>query len=540
MVDEAAWSDREEIHHACSRVAAEVLGSMSGALNELHGVAKPTDYWELVLGFWTRNFVDLVSSRCEELQCATGAVVSDLSETGSIARAGRLMGSLNRQSQSVEWNHRLTADIAALQKGESIKAHPAEQFLSVDLTAKRGVLRVLVEGAKSRSIRLASSRGVVIVSSYLPTNAEAVLALSLSSVPVRWPHEPYSTSQLDVVARRRLASMLAGGSRNGLEGVVIGLLPWYLPMSVIEDFDVMRSRIATNGRCPKVIFTANLHCSSDSFAIWAAEQRLRGAVLAISQHGGLNGQGRLPTRGEEFEREVADLYLHWGWAEGDNAQRIPAQIVAWAPPRRKQNVSGGVLLVTDATFRHNRRPWAGVEDLSLYLEMLFTTYGSLPEDVKSQTIVRLHKDHALYDDSHEVKWRARYPHCTLDSGFGPMAPLVDNARLVVCTTLGTTEIEQFSRNVPTVLRLDRHIHALRRGEEDLFERMENVGLVHYSAESLASFLRAQWNSLGDWWSDPAVVSVVQRYLARFGHQSSRPVRDIRAVLREASAQRRSR
>lgn len=539
-MDDMVWQQREQGHVECSEVIAEIELGLASALNDLHELDRPVRYWELIAGFWVRNFVDVVSSRLQELEAGMFHIRAKCGKTKSVTRTSEYMWELTQLGQSIEWNQQLIADISAVRIGGSTEFSYGLNRSSKSPLQVLTFRRVIDEKLRVILLKTAINRGVVIASSYLPNNAEFALAMSMYSLPVRWPLErPYGLTE-DYLMRSRLSALLSKIPGNELTSVVARLLPLYLPMSIIENFKKMRFKFGVERSQVKLIFTANLHCSSDSFVIWAAEQRLLGATLVISQHGGLNGQGRLPTRGEEFEQSVADSYLHWGWAEGDNAQCIPAQIVAWAPARKNQHVCDGVLLVTDATFRHNRRPWAGVEDSSHYLEMLFTTYGLLPEDLKSRTVVRLHKDHNLYDDSHEEKWRAQYPHCKLDSGYGPMAPLVDAARLVVCTTLGTTEIEQFSRNVPTVLRLDRHIHALRRGEEDLFERMEHVGLIHYSAESLASFLRINWNSLGDWWSDPAVVLVVQQYLARFGHQSSRPIRDIRAVLRRAIAQGESR
>lgn len=532
MMDGSIWTDRDKIHSECTRATSVLLRGLPEAMNELHGLNHSAGYWELVLGFWVRNFVDLVSSRNREID---GISVIDFQPSPPLPvvhRASPFMGDLNRKSQSVAWNRQLVDDIRDIRQQGEVSVVESRSSVIEQTNRRMRVRRAVMEPIKSMSVRIASRFGVVVASSYLPPRAELTLALSLGSVPVKWPQESASSPTIDVTKRRGLDALLRKHAGHGLEGIVLQLLPWYLPMSFVEDFAAIRSRVCRGRAQPRVIFTANLHCSSDSFVIWAAEQRARGATVMISQHGGLNGQGRLPTRGQEFEQQVADRYLHWGWAEGEKTRLIPAQIVAWKRQRKTQPSEGTLLLVTDATFRHNRRPWAGIEDHGIYLEMLFSSYGGLPEEIKKQTVIRLHKDHALYDDSHEVKWRARHPDCNLDSGFGPMAELVDSARLVVCTTLGTTEIEQFTRNVPTILRLDRHVHALRPSEEALFVQMEQVGLVHYSTESLTAFLEDHWENLEEWWNSAPVVRVVSTYLDRFGHRSHRPVRDIRKVLKE--------
>ena len=532
MINETTWTHREQVHAECSRVTSSLLLVLSEAMNGLHGTDYSVDYWELILGFWTRSFVDLVSSRNEEILGGTYIDVGSSTPPPVVSRASAHLGALNRQSQSAEWNRQLASDIQTIRDRGQLDVLETRDSEAKSVGGSSRIRRAFLESTKSMSVRLASRLGVVIASSYLPSRAELSLALSLRSVPVRWPQERVFSTSENSGKRQQLSSLLRNHAGQGFEAIVVQLLPWYLPMSFLEDFTAIRSRVCRGRAHPGVIFTANLHCSSDSFVIWAAEQRARAATLMISQHGGLNGQGRLPTRGQEFEQQVADRYLHWGWAEGEKSRLVPAQIVAWKKKRKTQPSQGSLLLVTDATFRHNRRPWAGIEDHGIYLEMLFSAYGGIPEEIKKQTVIRLHKDHALYDDNHEAKWRARHPDCNLDSGFGPMAELVDSAQLVVCTTLGTTEIEQFTRNVPTILRLDRHVHALRSSEEALFAQMEKAGLVHYSTESLTAFLNDHWENLEGWWSSTPVVRVVSAYLNRFGHRSHRPVRDFRKVLKE--------
>ena len=80
-------------------------------MNGIHGTDHSVDYWELILGFWTRNFVDLVSSRNEEILGGDFVDLRSSTPLPVVGRASAHMGALNRQSQSVEWNRQLVNDI---------------------------------------------------------------------------------------------------------------------------------------------------------------------------------------------------------------------------------------------------------------------------------------------------------------------------------------------------------------------------------------------------------------------------------------------
>ena len=162
--------------------------------------------------------------------------------------------------------------------------------------------------------------------------------------------------------------------------------------------------------------------------------------------------------------------------------------------------------------------------------MLVGAYGVIPEGIKNVTTVRLHHDHDNYDESHEKMWKAHHPDAQLDSGLEPIEPLRRGARLVVCTTLGTSEIVQFSQSIPTVLRLHPEIHAVRNSCESLFKTMNDVGIVHYTDDSLRTFLKQYWDDIDSWWKSKEVQAVADTYLSRFGFQSERPLRHVREAL----------
>lgn len=129
-----------------------------------------------------------------------------------------------------------------------------------------------------------------------------------------------------------------------------------------------------------------------------------------------------------------------------------------------------MLLITDCTYRYGRKPWVNTKDNDTYIDDLHGFVGQLTPEIRSNVIVRLHHHSALYDASHSERWRSFDQDIALDEGESSIDELRKRSRIAVCTTLGTSEIEQFGRNFPTVLMLNPLTHPIRRDCQDLFQR----------------------------------------------------------------------
>jgi putative transferase (TIGR04331 family) len=485
------------------------------------------------LRYWLCNFLDIAHARWElacEDEVLTNNAYEELNQRSRSREYLPLMSSLNTASQDSDWNRQIFADIhiyrqeaGALQRDSIIRSSVDQQTNDVSRES------YFEETDYKWGQRVRISR------TYLPRIAELLLALSLGSLPVRWREPIIGPKDIDTNARRKLDFRPELASRGSFEHFVRSYLSLHLPMSLVEHFAEIQSAVSAKlKRSPRAFFTAQLHVSSDSFLIWSVMQRKHGMRLLLSQHGGLNGQGLVPTRGEEFEKNFADLYLHWGWETISRSIEVPAQINVWGKRRQKSNHLSKLVIITDCTYRLSRRPWASTDDNFRYRRMLLETYGSLEEELRRNSIVRLHHDHDKYDESHQEMWLNEFPSIKLDDGRSSIWALRRQARLLVCTSLGTSEIEQFARNMPTILRLDPKVHALRSSCVALFKDLESVGVVHWSTDSLRHFLRENWRDIDRWWRSDETQSQLAGFLTRFGQCSPVPIRTIRRVITESS------
>lgn len=475
------------------------------------------------LRYWLLNFGDIVAARwemCDAMSVDERKWIFDSSSSVKTVKPTLRMTDFLSVAQTSQWTNAMCADIFKYWDEVGCHSLPTTLFLEERVWRKREAPPVQE-----------SSKRIVISRTYMGRFQELALAIMCRTFPVRW-REPILHDSIDAARRQQLQFLRPEHTPGTFDHFVRSILPHYLPQTLIEHFETLCEHTKSVIRkAPKVIFTANLHVASDSFLIWATHQRLHGSQIVCSQHGGLNGQGHVPTRVEEFEQEFPDTYLHWGWSNAERSLKSPAQVLIWKRQRKSSNRKQDLLFITDCTLRYGRRPWSSIHDEQSYKHMILGAYAAIPSRLQSATVVRLHHDHSRYDDSHFNMWTATHPNARLDDGNGSIDKLRRDARVVVCTTLGTSELIQFGMNVPTMLRLDPQLHAVRPMCSELFHEMERIGLVHYSDESFHYFLEKVWDNVDKWWLNDEVQRVRHEYNLRFGHRPTGPLRALSCILR---------
>jgi putative transferase (TIGR04331 family) len=522
--------DRLRRNDHADNVIENVLPDLAKALNAVHGTQHSAHFWRICLGYWLSIFVDAVYERwlCASAVSETGDLYA-LEESGQSLRslAPESTLSFNLLAQSTDWNRAVYE--AILRDFLNVKMLPPTIgrrgiVPSVHAAPRRQALS-FSRAIESFSNALSRFGAYSLCATYLSRRQEMLLALSLKSFPRYWT----STNQFKYDSEKRSQMRITQAGESKFESFVRKILVEQIPKTFVEGFDAISK--APQPRHPKVIFTSNLHLWNDEFSIWAAHHCENGSKLAISQHGGLNGQGLFPTRAEYHEGKIADCHLQWGWkSESEKTRKIPALINIGKKRFDDQSKAEKLLLITDCTYRYGRKPWVSTMDNHTYISDLHGFVGQLAPEIRSNVIVRLHHHSALYDASHSERWRSFDPDIALDEGESSIDELRKHSRIAVCTTLGTSEIEQFGRNFPTVLMLNPLTHPIRRDCQDLFSMMKKVGLLHESPQDAALHLGNIWTDTDKWWKQVDVQAVVKQYLARFGRESDRPIREIRKTL----------
>jgi putative transferase (TIGR04331 family) len=95
----------------------------------------------------------------------------------------------------------------------------------------------------------------------------------------------------------------------------------------------------------------------------------------------------------------------------------------------------------------------------------------------------------------------------------------ENWNLIVSTYNGTNSLESLLSGVPCVFYWDKNYSSFNKVSAPLFRRLQEVGVLHFSAESAKPILEMDNLSRKTWWSSSDVTEAVSNFLRFFGWTS---------------------
>ncbi len=512
-----------------------LLHDLARCLNEVHNTDHSIRYWRIFTGLWLHQFLDIAYSRWCRLEAifASESITSaSIPQIPTADACPPSRGEFVSGLQSENWNSAIFSFfIRQMAACELIEYPYAPQPKPIKpVLWKHGMLKQVVQGLT----KVINTQGsAVLTTTYLPRFAEFKLAACFGQLPTLWDNEDLVPHIFSTELRSRID--LSPSAYSGFESVVRALIPTQLPKTVVEGYKDLLDQIYRKNlpSKPKIIFTANRHASSDSFALWAAEKTELGSRLVLGQHGGLYGEGLFPTRHEQHEIAVADSYVTWGWDDKNfkNISPGPAFVNIGRETREFSNDKDALLVITDSTLRYGKYCWDGTEEGAQYLRDQVAAVIGLDDGIKGHVVIRFYHANTRDDTPHSAFWRNELPNVEQSDCTSSMAVQLSTSRLVVCTTLGTSQIETMSQNIPTLIFCNPLIVTTRHEADAIFDTLKAVGIYHETPESLSEHINKIWHNVDEWWHDPATQHARNAYCLRYASKIDLPVWNLASLIR---------
>ena len=531
---------RADLERQSREISESIFPDLASALNELHGQDIPKEFWSRTIKLWLEIFTDVVYQRWD---CITEAI-----STASFTSASQVTTSrsqltpktrleLQRLINSHEWNYLIFREILAFldfpqeepEPGEFV--NPSNHLKSKHFNPKRGLIKRLASWLNNALARRAR---YMITQTYLPRKVEIRLAIRLRTLPFKWEDMALDDVEADNELRGRV-QIKTSESRDA-EQFIRKIISRHIPMLYIEHFQKVSESFTkkTLPSHPTTIFTSNLHMASEQFLMWMSHKALGGTRLVIGQHGGVHGMSKFDSQEFRHEMQIADSYLSWGWPSSTNTSVVPsfALINTQCADFRHEDSKKrkNLLLVTDVSYRYPslNRGMNGTQ--SVYLHNLFMLTELLTPTVRDNTCVRLYHEHEYFDNNQKPFWNSRFPILNVSTGHTPMKQHREQARIVLCTSIGTTYIETIHRNIPTVMFLDPAISPLKAEHAQIFESMKHSGVLHFSAESAAEHINSVWDKVDEWWQSEPVRDSITQFSNLFNQTVNDPISFLQLVI----------
>ncbi len=512
-----------------------LLHDLAGSLNVLHNTNRSIRYWRIFTGLWLHQFLDIAYSRWCRLEAIFASESITSTSIPQITTADACppnRGEFVSGLQSENWNSAIFSffirQMGACELIEYPYVHQPRPIKPV--LWKQRIVKKVVQGLA----KVINTQGsAVLTTTYLPRFAEFKLAACFGRLPTLWDSEELIPNTFSSEVRSRID--LNHSAYIGFESAVRALIPLQMPKTVVEGYkdlldQIYRKKLPSK---PKIIFTANRHASSDSFTLWAAEKTELGSRFVLGQHGGLYGEGLFPTRHEQHEIAVSDSYISWGWNDRKNANVYPgpAFINIGKGSRGHSNDKEKLLVITDSTLRYGKYCWDGTEEGTRYLNDQVAAIMGLDDIIKGNVVVRLYDSNTRDDMPHSLFWGNKLPNVELSDSASSIAVQRSKARLVVCTTLGTSQIETMSQNVPTLIFCNPLIVATRHEAAEIFAGLKSVGIYHETPESLSAHINKIWTNVDEWWQSPATRHAHRLYCWTYSRRVDFPIFTLANLIR---------
>ncbi|OGT32148.1 MAG: hypothetical protein A3E87_05000 [Gammaproteobacteria bacterium RIFCSPHIGHO2_12_FULL_35_23] len=293
--------------------------------------------------------------------------------------------------------------------------------------------------------------------------------------------------------------------QNEFENFLAYLLPIQIPKCYLEGYQSYQQFIKNKfPKEAKIILISEWIYGDEAFKIWLAQMKEKGAKLYLEQHGGCYGISQLSIS-EYYELRVADKYLTWGWKSGQYANKLcPCPSIKLSKIKRKiktnQSNNGKVLL----TLVEQARYTVHVDDRGIlgpnfldYIKNISALLDQLEEMLQGNFHIKLYPA--------ERGWEMKTRLAKHKNNFLPhdmdLYTALNHSALHVSTYNGTTFLETFTANYPTLLYWPESMASIRNSAKQPFDELEKLGILHRDSISLGNKLSEVKNNIQEWWRD---------------------------------------
>ena len=521
-----------EFHREAKKATDEcyriLLPIISKALNDKSTNNYPIKFWEIIVGSWLRQYVDILYERYSTLLNAKDELNGDV----EVALIGEKYETIPFDSDkysvalfSDKLNHQIYGQIIkARNLFKSVICLNSQETNHTVGRKKRNKYLLKFAGLLSQFI--AQNGQVLITKSYLDYKVLLSGVIDRIWVPLIYCPKYYSNNDdVDREGRRVDFSTKKLMFDDDFTKLALELLGRNIPIVFYEELNnLLKEAYRTLPKKMKILITANPNALGELGKCWVA---IRGhnnsCKYYVMQHGSNYGQSEVITD-EDVELAVSTKYLSGGWGNDkcsiiDNTCCVSrlSGIGAFRDNKTPIKSNNQFLLILASMPRYYYTGWSAPQGpmFERYLSNLSSLYKYLEDDTKNKIVCRDYTyDYGWNDKEYLTKIGFKFPK---EGRRKSLNGLMKNSALNIFTYNSTAVMEAFASNYISCCYWDPEDWTWRRGADNDLAMLEGVEIYHRSVESLANFLNKHRSndSLMEWWSSDDVQYVKNTFCKKY-------------------------
>ena len=522
----------------------KLLTLLTLELNVIHGKNHSSRYWAILLGHWLRSYVSVITFRYQQLNQACER--NKFSETrvfdvpcASLAHADILQFQWGCSDDI--WNNVVYGAILAyLRKSDmriekiplDISAPSNNGHSKLSNQKKISLWQFLKYSAQKITSKCLRDTDAFIVSSYLPILEEIKLHLSLRQAPQFWQMQEFYIAKPDIDLRQKLTDkiILTHGD-FGLESCLYGLLFQMIPVCYLESYVSIQTQLqhVMWPKNPKFIYTANNFYADEVFKQWVAGKVEQGTPYFVGQHGNNYAVSKYVVNG--CDEVTSDKFYTWGWSNKLNTKYKPAFIFKTCNKHLIRKNPQDLLLI-QLSLPHQSLPWDVYPEHAKYQQEQFVFAKQLNANVSESLVVKMHGDVDKDFWCQKLRWLDRFQGLRIMDSSCRFLDALKNARLVVFSYDSTGILEALSLNIPMIAFWQDGLSHMIDEAKPFYQKLFDVGLIHYSPEDAAAKVNQVWDNVDAWWYSSDIQQVRVLFCQQYAKTVEKPIRFLRRMLLE--------
>jgi len=521
---------RKDFYYYIKKMYEEVLLSISDAMNRMHNVDKGVTYWRIVMGPWLYWYITALYDRYVRLSYVIG-------QYSDVTTLGLAQASFVSPRDTLDSLQMLNDDPYNLQICTELLHSMGMDFPTREVTnigrpdsaertgLKKNDVRAVLGKMGRHIFRKMGKWGahyhpILIRNIFFTGFQEIELMLrtgckvwsiggELDDPPVLpMDHQMRSHLRLPICRNDEFSCHLNK------------LLSEAVPQSFVERYGVLREKADNEfPSTPRIIFSSSRWYHDELFKVWAAECQEKKTKLVGLQHGGVYGSG-IYLSDEDHELRILDRFYSWGWTRKNQKNIHPCSPPHLFRKRRHRNneVVKDILLVTTTQYRYFNALNSLMGSMREYLLWQQRFMKSLSSEIQKKVTVRLHRQD--FGWCFRQRLEDKYSDIEYESWETPFGQKLNHYRLFVFDHNSTTFLEALSANRPTVLFWNPKTTEFHTDAVEYYDALRSVGVLQDTPESAASKVTEVYDWVEEWWKEPTIQIVREKFCHRFARTSS--------------------
>ena len=514
------YSDAKSIevaYNECEQLYKKYLYLLSEKLNEIHQLNYDTKAYNIILGNWLLTYIHQLYQKYNTLSFAYKNYNIDntyINEAENYIPLD-MLDYLHKITDNDEYNFQQFSQIIKLMefpytpKQITSKLKQASKY-----TFRKNNKRCFFNKVVAVINKIFNPK-VTITQPYFNNGFIYSIKLYFSKIGFYQFEEFQQSRSLDLSIDTELRKNLILEYSTNFEKILAQMIPQNLPIFFLEAFNEINEmgEVYDNSKT-EIYYTSNALNTNNLYKFFLARNH-QNIKIVSHQHGGGYGVQQF-TFMEYYERTIVEQFYTWGWEEVD-AKYLPHPKLITNKTKYKKSDSILLPLTGNPRYLHRFQDQFFSTLNIKYENNIYSFLDQISENTKKYILIRHYPQY--YGWALDKKIEKKYPFIQVDNLQADFSTTLSSTKVVIALNLSTTYLEALSRNIPTLIYVDKELYRFRKLSQVHIDKLHDKKIVFYDMASLVEHLEVIYDEIDIWWYRKDIQCTVKDFCDTYAKTS---------------------